>query len=345
MNTLHRKLAAGILVPWLAFGTAAVAQQQQQAPTAGAPPLTAEQLALLDVRASELIGKDVTNPQGQDLGRIEDLIIDVANSQVRYAIVSHGGVLGIGNQMAAFPPVMFRPGREEGEVMLNVSQQQLEQAPRFDAREWPDWNEESYRGQVDRFFWQDDEVIRKPSGSRLARASDVIGKRVNDGGGRHAGSIEDIVVNLGNGHLRYAVLDYSATRFGIGGGHLVPLPIAAFRFPTRPDIPIFLVLDRERVEQARAFDRDNWPDLSDARQRMEMDAYLSQFPRGGSPAAQAQGQQPQMPQGQQDAQPRQAQQQAEQQQAEQQQPQAPQEQARPATGNGAGQGAGAAGQR
>lgn len=296
----HRRHAIAVLLPCLLFGTQLSAQNAPQtsgataqnadapsqpagtpAATTGAPPLSAEQLALLDVRASELIGKKVTNAQREDLGKIEDLILDVSNSRVRYAVVSHGGIVGIGSRLAAFPPMLFRPGREEGELVLNITREQLDQAPAFDEKKWPDWNDESYRSQVDRFFLRDDEVFRTPSGARLARASEVIGKGVNDGGSRSLGNMEDLVVNLGNGQIRYAVLKMGGT-LGVGG-RLVPLPMTAFRFPTRPDIAISLLLDRERVEQARAFDENKWPDLNEARQRRQVEGWLSQVPSGGSP--------------------------------------------------------------
>jgi sporulation protein YlmC with PRC-barrel domain len=294
MNTGSRRLAGMlVLLPGLTLAEFALAQQPQssqasQPPgTSGALPLNAEQLALLDVRASELIGKDVTNPQGEDLGKIEDLILDVENSKVRYAVVAYGGFLGLGNRLAAFPPTLFRPGKEEGEIALNVTREQLEQAPGFAPRSWPDLADESYSGDVDRFFLKGDELVHADSGGRLVRASDIIGKEVSDGGNRKAGHMEDLVVNLGNGQIRYTVLNYGS-RLGFNQ-RLVPLPMTAFRVPTRPDLPIFLLLDRDRVAKAQAFDEDNWPDLQSARERREVDDWLSQFPQGGQPQQPASG--------------------------------------------------------
>ena len=45
-------------------------------------------------RASELIGKEVKNPQGEQLGEIEDLVVHMTTGDVRYAILSLGGFLG-----------------------------------------------------------------------------------------------------------------------------------------------------------------------------------------------------------------------------------------------------------
>lgn len=299
MNTnICKSICASALLAWLAIANPVFAQgqpqqsqqqqtQQPQQPqqTTGLPALTAEQLAALDVRASELIGKDVKSPAGEDLGSIADLVLDVERARVRYVVVSYGGVLGLGSRLAAFPPSMFRPGPEEGALLLDAGRDELEQAPSFESKLWPDWNRGSYRSQVDQFFYQRDEVLRTPAGGRLTRASDVIGKGVNDGGGRDAGSMEDMVVNLGNGQIRYAVLNFG--RAWSLDNKLVALPLNAFRFPTRPDLKIFLVLSRDRVDMARAFDPDDWPDLSSVRQREDMDAYLSRFSEGAPSSGQS----------------------------------------------------------
>jgi sporulation protein YlmC with PRC-barrel domain len=281
MNTLHRpKLAALALVSAFALSGPLFAQ----APQGNVPPLTAAQLAMYDVRASEVIGKEVKDPRGEELGHIEDMVLDVATSRVRYAVLSYGGFLGFGSRFAAFPLSLFRPAPQEGELLLDVERDALERAPAFDVNAWPDWNEGSYRTEVDRFFFQQDELLTTPAGGRLTRASDVIGKRVSDSGSRRAGHLEDLVVNLGNGQIRYAVLNFG--RAWSLDNKLVALPLTAFHFPTRPDLDIFLTIERERVDMARAFDPGAWPDLNSARHRKDMEAYLSQFGQGGrAPAA------------------------------------------------------------
>ncbi|HCO24856.1 MAG: hypothetical protein CME31_20450 [Gimesia sp.] len=54
-------------------------------------------------RASKLIGMNIENPQGQSLGEINDLVINTSTGEVRYAAVTYGGFLGVGNKMFAVP--------------------------------------------------------------------------------------------------------------------------------------------------------------------------------------------------------------------------------------------------
>src|SRR3569623_2906303 len=53
--------------------------------------------------ADTLQGDKVVNPKGENLGKIEDIMIDVASGRVAYAVLSFGGILGIGDKLFAIP--------------------------------------------------------------------------------------------------------------------------------------------------------------------------------------------------------------------------------------------------
>ena len=64
----------------------------------GAPPKDAaahgaakDKATGLDMRASELIGKHVVNPEGKSLGKIEDLIVDTKDEHNPHVVLSFGG--------------------------------------------------------------------------------------------------------------------------------------------------------------------------------------------------------------------------------------------------------------
>jgi sporulation protein YlmC with PRC-barrel domain len=88
------------------------------------------------VRASEIIGSDVENRQGEDLGEISDLAIDPQSGRVAFAILSSGGILGIGDKQIPVPmkALSFR----EDKVVINISKEKLEKAPSFEKDKWPD---------------------------------------------------------------------------------------------------------------------------------------------------------------------------------------------------------------
>jgi sporulation protein YlmC with PRC-barrel domain len=52
---------------------------------------------------STLKGHNVVNKAKEDLGKIEDLMIDLENDRIAYAVLSFGGFLGMGNKLFAVP--------------------------------------------------------------------------------------------------------------------------------------------------------------------------------------------------------------------------------------------------
>jgi sporulation protein YlmC with PRC-barrel domain len=53
--------------------------------------------------ANTLLGNDVYNRDGQDLGDIKEFMIDMASGKIAYAVLSFGGLLGLGDKLFAVP--------------------------------------------------------------------------------------------------------------------------------------------------------------------------------------------------------------------------------------------------
>lgn len=83
-----------------------------------------------DINAKELFDIAVLDQNGNELGGIEDFVLD-NNDKVTYAIVSVGGVLGIGDKLVAVPFQSLRMNETKNKMMLNVTQKQLKQASEF----------------------------------------------------------------------------------------------------------------------------------------------------------------------------------------------------------------------
>lgn len=99
--------------------------------------------------ASSIVGDSVRNTQGEDLGKIEDLMIDVNQGNVRFAVLSFGGFLGMGDKLFAVPLEAMTVDLDEHEFVLDVDKERLEQAPGFDKSDWPtdiggDWGRTVY---------------------------------------------------------------------------------------------------------------------------------------------------------------------------------------------------------
>lgn len=84
-----------------------------------------------------LQGTQVVNSQGQDLGRLEELMLNLKNGRVDYAVLSFGGILGIGDKLFAVPWKALQVDQTNEQIIMNVTREKLENAPGFDKDNWP----------------------------------------------------------------------------------------------------------------------------------------------------------------------------------------------------------------
>ncbi|MBI1354640.1 MAG: PRC-barrel domain containing protein [Acidobacteria bacterium] len=87
--------------------------------------------------AGSMTGDNVVNPAGEDLGKIEELMIDTESGRVGYAVLSFGGFLGMGDKLFAIPWESLQVDMANKRFVLNVAKERLESAPGFDKDQWP----------------------------------------------------------------------------------------------------------------------------------------------------------------------------------------------------------------
>lgn len=106
-------------------------------------------------RGSTVAGMTVKNEQDEELGTINDVMIDLGTGQIRYAALSFGGVLGIGNKLFAVPwhALKYRHASDKSRhFVLDVDKERLKVAPGFDKNNWPDFGNPKWSISVDEFY-------------------------------------------------------------------------------------------------------------------------------------------------------------------------------------------------
>jgi sporulation protein YlmC with PRC-barrel domain len=90
------------------------------------------------VGASEIRGTHVKNPQGQDLGQIDEVLIDPDTGQVRFVILDVGGFLGLGSTKVAVPLGAFQITQEgdKPKWVLDADQEKLKNAPKVQGKNY-----------------------------------------------------------------------------------------------------------------------------------------------------------------------------------------------------------------
>lgn len=242
---------------------------------------TQRQKSAFNMRASQLIGKEVRNASGANLGKIEDLFVDARAQRVPYAVLSFDPGIVTEDKLFAFPMTAFSLSRDRGEMMLDVSRDWLRKAPGFQRETWPNYGDGSYFDEVRQFFGEAPQQSAATRG--MLRGSELIGRDVNDRRGGDAGEVQDFVVDIGRGRVSYVVLDFE--KGWSLGGKLLPLPLSALTFPRERGEDLVLNVERERLDMARGFEQNAWPDLNAPAFDQDMRAYFHALERPTSSGA------------------------------------------------------------
>jgi sporulation protein YlmC with PRC-barrel domain len=102
--------------------------------------------------ATTIIGDSVNNPQGENLGTIKDIMLDLDTGRVAYAVLSYGGFLGMGDKLFAVPWNAMRLDAPNHAFVLDVDQERLKEAEGFDPNEWPDMADQSWGRRLHDFY-------------------------------------------------------------------------------------------------------------------------------------------------------------------------------------------------
>jgi sporulation protein YlmC with PRC-barrel domain len=102
--------------------------------------------------ADTLLGNDVYNQDDEDLGDIKEIMIDMKSGCVAYAVLSFGGILGLGDKLFAVPWQALKLDTTNKRFTLNVKKDALEDAPGFDKDNWPAMADPKWATRVHRFY-------------------------------------------------------------------------------------------------------------------------------------------------------------------------------------------------
>lgn len=102
--------------------------------------------------AESLIGNEVYNHQDEDLGDIKDIMLDINNGNVSYAVLSFGTFLGMGEKLFAVPWQALTLDTENKRFVLDANKEKLVDAPGFDKDNWPDMADQTWENDIHSFY-------------------------------------------------------------------------------------------------------------------------------------------------------------------------------------------------
>jgi sporulation protein YlmC with PRC-barrel domain len=98
--------------------------------------------------SSTLVGDSVVNRDGEELGHLKDLMIDLDHGQIAYGVLSRGGFASVGEELFAIPWTLFEVDADAEELILGLSEETLDDSPGFDPEHWPSFSERGWASQL-----------------------------------------------------------------------------------------------------------------------------------------------------------------------------------------------------
>ncbi len=222
------------------------------------------------IRAGEIIGSTLKDSQGQKVGMVKDLAVDLDNGRIAEVVVAWGGYLGVDSKLVGVPPDNFTQASDGKSIHLNMDKKALEGAPVVDISKWKDAMEQSrveqvyhYNGLIP-YFAVKEQQARNPNNpiihhlGEVCRASQLIGAKTLNHQDQNLGKLENFVVTFPEG--RIVEVTIATGRFLGMKGELSAVPPQALHFDDARDA---LTLDatKEALTSAPHFPSRTWPDI------------------------------------------------------------------------------------
>ena len=102
--------------------------------------------------ATSIIGDALENNKGHDLGKISDLMINLDDGSIEYAVIESGGVLGVGKKLFAIPFGQMQINEDKELFVIDRDKDYVKNSPGFDSSHWPGTNDHKYLDSVNSYF-------------------------------------------------------------------------------------------------------------------------------------------------------------------------------------------------
>lgn len=104
------------------------------------------------VSASTLAGYRVRNRRNEDLGAIEELMIDPESGCIAYAVLCFGGFLGVGDKLYAVPWERLQLNADDRVLIFDWDSEDLDGAPAFEQNDWPDFGDAGWEREIHNYY-------------------------------------------------------------------------------------------------------------------------------------------------------------------------------------------------
>jgi sporulation protein YlmC with PRC-barrel domain len=92
------------------------------------------------IASDKVEGTEVFNRDGEKLGTIKNFMVGKRNGRVEYAVLSFGGLFGMGERYHPLPWNALDYDTDKGGFVVDIDKQKLERGPTFERGQEPKWD-------------------------------------------------------------------------------------------------------------------------------------------------------------------------------------------------------------
>jgi sporulation protein YlmC with PRC-barrel domain len=217
-------------------------------------------------RSTDIIGMTIKSREGETLGKVEDIAVDIESGRIVQIILSYD------KSYKAVPPGVVRHEGANKFLLLDADKEKIAAAPHIAVTNWGAIHDHEHLSQVYRSFGQAkvfDFIQTQGDGkhamipvtrlSHIQKASKLIGVTVKNLQAETLGEVDNIILDLSSGRV-LAVIVSSGGFLGIGE-ELSAIPPTSLQF-TKDWETLQLDTSKDRLKEAPHFKASEWPDFT-----------------------------------------------------------------------------------
>jgi len=167
--------------------------------------------------------------------------------------------------------------------MLDASKEQFENSLGFDSSHWPNVADPQWGASIDKHYnfnrttsttdnRTTDNRQQTVAYETVFRASKIKGMEVRNDRNEHLGDIDDMVIDVAKGHVKYLALSYGS--WFTGGNKLFAVPLSSFTLTHDNNKTYFTVnVSQETLKNAPGFEKSRWPDTANPNWAKDVESY------------------------------------------------------------------------
>lgn len=239
-------------------------------------------------KTSSVVGRTVVTSTREDLGKVEDVVVDPRSGRILYGVVSFHPTVGVEQRLYPIPWDLLEMPADNTTVVLKVERDRLKDAPSFVRTEWPNIADEKYVTTTYKYYnvpvyWEGDKsqtrlVSEKTTDGDVTvyrekwysparswrKSSDLIGMTVRNRHNEELGRITELSMDPDTGRILYAVISSGDRYYSIPWPAFIESPTASY---------LMVDASKQQLIEKVSFTEDRWPNMADERWATETYRY------------------------------------------------------------------------